>query len=391
MNSKKTFEMKNMKSIKANNNGIIDVLLFIVLFGLSFGHKQAPIRIHDQCHPETSGQYFKSRILNTNIDQCRIIRDPNSSNSFLSTSSDDCSSMTFLSQETYFSVLASFGNGRLGNQMCNFASQYALSEEYGLSSYFSPYSYKTLVETFDLPKSNQRHSIFQIWNTTCADPWNFDWKHIRNLLLFSRKREYIFNALQYSNYIRLESYVCDMKGFLPHLKSLRRNVFRFYPKDMKQAKQIESKIRSSKPNSIFVTIHVRLKDSAKHLTMFNVTVASPIYFKNAMQYMTDKFGGNVVFAVFSDDIKTARTYFFKDDQSKLNIMFPNLGESSRAPSITMALLSLADHSILTYSSYGLWGALLRKTSGEILMPQEMNKTDHGYYAYIAKIPGLKFL
>ena len=199
--------------MKTSNYVSIFVLIIIVLFDLSFGRKQRLIRIHDQCHSETPSHYYKANILLPNIAQCRVIPDPNSSNSVLSTSSDDCKSMTFLNQESFLSVLASFGNGRLGNQMCNFATQYALSEEYGLSSYFSPYSYKTLVETFDLPKPNQGNSIFHIWNTTCADPWNFDWKHIRNLLLFSGKREFIFNALQYSNYIRLESYVCDMKGF----------------------------------------------------------------------------------------------------------------------------------------------------------------------------------
>ena len=34
----------------------------------------------------------------------------------------------------------------------------------------------------------------------------------------------------------------------------------------------------------------------------------------------------------------------------------------------MAMLSLADHSILTYGTYGMWGALLAK-GGTVTMPK----------------------
>merc|ERR1719270_1206981 len=107
--------------------------------------------------------------------------------------------------------------------------------------------------------------------------------------------------------------------------------------------------------------------------------------------MKDKFGQKVVFAVVSDDMIMARKFFPTKVQSQFNIIFPSFGASSRASSVTLALLSLADHSILTYSTFGLWGSFLRKSKGEIIMPQEINKTDTGYYASIAHIPGLKFM
>merc|ERR1712154_46753 len=133
------------------------------------------------------------------------------------------------------SVLANFGNGRLGNQMCNFATQYALTKEYGVLSYFTDLSYKILGETFNLPQPNQRNSTFYIWNATCAHPSELDWKRVTNLeLVNTRLREYLFQKHRYSNYIRLESYVCDIKGFFPYLQELRSHIFRFYEEDMKQ-------------------------------------------------------------------------------------------------------------------------------------------------------------
>ena len=42
----------------------------------------------------------------------------------------------------------------------------------------------------------------------------------------------------------------------------------------------------------------------------------------------------------------------------------------------MALLSLADHSIMSYGSFGMWGALLAK-GGETVLPKDIVNTDIG--------------
>ena len=33
------------------------------------------------------------------------------------------------------------------------------------------------------------------------------------------------------------------------------------------------------------------------------------------------------------------------------------------------MLSLADHSILSYGTFGIWGAFLRKNRGEVVLPE----------------------
>ena len=368
----------------------------------------------DKCYSQQSIEYFTKRVIKqeniqrsldsklsvpSTFSASRILgtfRDPyypTGHDTEMNIKSEECKRRRLSNKTSQPSVLANFGNGRLGNQMCNFATQYALNKEYGVLSYFGGLSLKILGITFNLPQRNQRNSTFHIWNATCANPSELDWKLVRNLeLVNTRLRESIFQKIRYSNYIKLEAYVCDIKGFFPHLQDLRRQVFRFYEEDMKQAKLIEKKIRSTKKNSVFVSVHIRLTDMKSQLTnSFNLTVASEPYFENAMHFMKEKFGENVVFAVCSDDITSARTLFSKTAQSKFDIIFPSIDKIPRASSITLALLSLADHSILTYSTFGLWGALLRKTNGEMIMPQEMSKTDTGYYALNANIPNLKLL
>ena len=56
----------------------------------------------------------------------------------------------------------------------------------------------------------------------------------------------------------------------------------------------------------------------------------------------------------------------------------------------LVLLSLADHSILTYGTYGMWGALLAK-GGETIMSQDFMKTDIGSQIAAANLTNWKFI
>ena len=312
--------------------------------------------------------------------------------------SKQCKAIQLSKNSSQLSIMANFGDGRLGNQMCNFASLYALHKEFGLLSYFKVQSYELLKNTFDLPKPGKKsNSSYHIWNLTCVDPRNVEWIFLSNMeLMQNKKRKFIFNKFKMSHYIRLEAYVCDIKGFVPYLGELRTKMFRFKQNDMNHAKMILRKIKSMaepQKKSVFVSIHVRLQDMGKHLTNFNVSLASSTYFRNAMKYMTNKYGSNIVFAVFSDDIPSSWILLHEsNDRNQFNIIFPSFGtDSSRTSSITLAMLSLADHSILTYSTFGLWGALLRKSEGETIMPKETKTTDIGVYASNANITGLIFM
>ena len=147
-----------------------------------------------------------------------------------------------------------------------------------------------------------------------------------------------------SHYIRLETYVCDIKGFVPYLGELQTKIFRFKPNDLNRATMIVGKIKSMakpKKKSVFVSIHIRLQNMGKHLTNFSVSLATSTYFTNAMKYMTEKYGSNTVFAVFSDDIGSSRKLLHEpNDPNEFNIIFPSFRMNSyRTSSITLALLS----------------------------------------------------
>ena len=56
----------------------------------------------------------------------------------------------------------------------------------------------------------------------------------------------------------------------------------------------------------------------------------------------------------------------------------------------MALLSLSDHSIITYGTFGMWGALLAGR-GETLLPTDITETDVGMAILRAKLHNWTFI
>ena len=58
--------------------------------------------------------------------------------------------------------------------------------------------------------------------------------------------------------------------------------------------------------------------------------------------------------------------------------------------VDLALLSFADHSIISYGTFGMWGALFAGR-GETIMPRNLKRTDVGKAIEKANIPNWRFL
>ena len=58
--------------------------------------------------------------------------------------------------------------------------------------------------------------------------------------------------------------------------------------------------------------------------------------------------------------------------------------------VDLALLSLADHSIISYGSFAMWGAFFAN-KGEVVMPMDHVNTDVGNRIKMANISGWKFI
>ena len=84
----------------------------------------------------------------------------------LDTKSKECMRMNLGTYMKKPSIAASFGGGRTANQLCEFASGYALWRQFGILNYIDVTQYEKLTRTFELPVVNENgnSSTYYIWN-----------------------------------------------------------------------------------------------------------------------------------------------------------------------------------------------------------------------------------
>ena len=76
----------------------------------------------------------------------------------------NCKRMNLQMTDQQRSVVASLGNGRLGNQMGNFASCYAVLKDYGMYPYLNTMQLKLLENVFVLPELVESdNASYYIW------------------------------------------------------------------------------------------------------------------------------------------------------------------------------------------------------------------------------------
>ncbi|KAL4218468.1 hypothetical protein ACF0H5_023202 [Mactra antiquata] len=136
------------------------------------------------------------------------------------------------------------------------------------------------------------------------------------------------------------------KYFVNEAASIK-TIFKFRPTFLDGAASFHKSL--FKPNYKIIGIHVRRGDitAAKRRSRGNA-VAEDGFYRNAMKYYTN-LHNFVTFVILSDDKKWC----------KENIRGPNIMYSPfKDPGIDMALMTLFDGMILTYGTFGWWGAWL---------------------------------
>ena len=207
------------------------------------------------------------------------------------------------------------------------------------------------------------------------------------------RRIEIMATYRYSWFLKLEPYVCDVKGFLPYIRELQSTILTFKPTILRNAKQIMRKLRGNRyKGATVISIHIRMTDIKMHLhTVFQVPMATKDYFTRAMIEMKRNYGENIIFIAFSDNTRKAKELLMTVENKSFDIIFPIFDDKNSSQSTVLALLSLAEAAILTYSTFGLWGALLGTSKRSILLPKETVKTDIGYYVFNSNISNALFV
>ncbi|XP_015903605.1 galactoside 2-alpha-L-fucosyltransferase Sec1 [Parasteatoda tepidariorum] len=234
--------------------------------------------------------------------------------------------------------------GRLGNQMCTYATLYGLSKLNRRT--FIPLScnLKHLKPYFQ--QLSHRESIHQYLY--------IKWQSWPILSYFQAQDAAISS---HSNFIKGYKYPCSYT-FFDHIQDELREQFRFTEELREHAYKVLHTANVNRTNNVtYVGVHVRRGDyQNRWLNEFGGVAVNMEFFQKAADYFRDKYSP-VIFILISDD----REWCIKNLSERFG--FHVAGEAS-TPAHDLSVLAHCNHTIMTYGTFGFWGAYL--AGGEVL-------------------------
>lgn len=228
-------------------------------------------------------------------------------------------------------------NGRLGNQLFQWASTHGIANKHGMI----PCVFKsTLGLAFDIP-----------YDMRCASTNSFP-------VLNENHKYAIHNDYIFDGNSQLDGYLQSFKYFHPNL----RNILQFKPAVINMALEYIDTWK----HKVLVGIHVRHKYEESYLRF-----PTNEYFKSSMDFFRSNHS-NVHFIVISDDPSWCqKNTVFQTTDVTVNTAVHN-------PAVDMAILSKCKHIILTIGSFGWWAAFLGPdyTGGDVIYYKDAFKMDH---------------
>eukprot|EP00088_Acartia_fossae_P051445 TRINITY_DN5778_c0_g1_i5.p1 TRINITY_DN5778_c0_g1~~TRINITY_DN5778_c0_g1_i5.p1 ORF type:complete len:361 (-),score=37.89 TRINITY_DN5778_c0_g1_i5:655-1737(-) len=288
------------------------------------------------------------------------------------------------------SLMCSFGEGRLGNQLSAFATIFAYSQQYGythvmlaaqakmLNYYFEP---KEALSIEILETSDLCVDVFGR-SAQCRGIWQLPWTEVR----FQNDRFYNYSnvddqSLFYGHALNIGEYPNQIKSFYKFLPALQ-SIFSFRPRfqqhaqaKLHEAANFHQDALGVRP-SVFVGVHIRRTDYQKHLkNIYKIEQVSRSYFHRAMDMLQAKHRNTALFIIVSDDLEWAKDQLIRNDvafagNTKVlpkDVKHPfsysdDIGQD-------LALLASCNHTIMSFGTFGLWGGLL--SGGDIVLPKQI--------------------
>ncbi|GBM77575.1 Galactoside 2-alpha-L-fucosyltransferase 1 [Araneus ventricosus] len=233
--------------------------------------------------------------------------------------------------------------GRLGNQMCTYASLYGLSTLNKGRAFLAPNcNLKYLRPMFKQLSMEQAPPLYIHWNS---------WPVLSYFKLSDAA------IPPYSNYIGGFLYPCSYT-FFDHAQDELRGEFQFTPEIQMHARKVLQKANiHSLEKPTYVGVHVRRGDYQKRwLDIYKGVEVNMEFFQKAVEYFRNKYK-NVIFVAVSDD----RVWCVLNLAGPLGVY---VSEESPSPAHDIAILAHCNHTIMTYGTFGFWGAYL--AGGEVV-------------------------
>ncbi|XP_025705592.1 galactoside 2-alpha-L-fucosyltransferase SEC1-like isoform X1 [Callorhinus ursinus] len=229
--------------------------------------------------------------------------------------------------------------GRLGNQMGEYATLYALAKMNGRPAFIPAAMHSTLAPIF-------RISLPVLHGTTASRiPWrNYhlnDWMEER------------YRRIP-GEYVRLTGYPCSWT-FYHHLRDEILQEFTLHDHVREGAQKFLRDLQAKwARRATFVGVHVRRGDYVRVMPrVWKGVVADPGYLRRALDWFRARYR-SPVFVITSDDMAWCRQNI---NASRGDVVFAGNGLQG-SPARDFALLTQCNHTIMTIGTFGIWAAYL---------------------------------
>ncbi|XP_059088423.1 uncharacterized protein LOC131884607 isoform X1 [Tigriopus californicus] len=138
-------------------------------------------------------------------------------------------------------------------------------------------------------------------------------------------------------------------------------------KAKKKSKKSKSKKKKKKDAPIFVGIHSRRTDHQDFESVTGFKTLKPSYYLHAMEMYREHFK-NVIFIYISDDLQWGKTHLRPRTKAG-DLYFGGQGSPHESHSIgfDLALMSLCNHTILSYGTFSYWVGFM--AGGSVILPK----------------------
>uniref|UniRef100_A0A670K1Z2 L-Fucosyltransferase n=1 Tax=Podarcis muralis TaxID=64176 RepID=A0A670K1Z2_PODMU len=229
-------------------------------------------------------------------------------------------------------------DGRLGNQMGEYATLYALAKMNGHQAYICPAMHQYLSPIFriTLPVLHAEVDKKISWRNFGLHDWMSEsYKHIKG------------------KYVRLTGYPCSYT-FYHHIRQEILQQFSFHDHIKEEANQYLQKLRGQCQEVTYVGVHVRRGDYVHVMPkIWKGVVADRGYLEKAMNYFREKYP-NPIFVVTSNGMEWCKENI---NASRGDVYFSGDGRES-SPGRDFALLAHCNHTIMTIGTFGFWAGYL---------------------------------
>ena len=211
-------------------------------------------------------------------------------------------------------ILASFTNGRLGNQMSSFATVYGLSKMSGNNEIRTALLYnqfKTLAHIFPYFEENFQKHLIHSWY--CHHFCHLKWKMPRLFLQKStlqgltKRMQVMAKKFSRGHTFYVQHYLNIPLVYLQFYDELKNTIFKIRKHYLETAQGIINEKKKSKNDekySAVIGIHVRLTDYPGHLKLYNGRSVNAKFYQKAIEYFKKKYE-NPLFLVVSDNNEEA--------------------------------------------------------------------------------------